>query len=118
MGTNISMKILKHYPNRLRELRKKSRISQEVLGDEIGCNKSKISKLERGEQELTQNWMIRISKALNKHGLNTTPSDLLPPEQVYYSQDEKACVETMRVLKESNKPEFDAIMQLIKKESK
>jgi transcriptional regulator with XRE-family HTH domain len=33
-------------PNRIYELRKKAGLSQEALGEELGCNKSKISKID------------------------------------------------------------------------
>ncbi len=98
--------------NRIRELRKQANISQETLGAEVGCNKSKISKLENGQQELTQSWMIKLSKALNKHGLNTVPSDLLPISHVHHSPTEREYVETYRALNEPQRREFDNMMSL------
>ncbi len=100
--------------NRIKELRKKAKISQEVLGAEVGCNKSKISKLENGKQELTQNWMIKLSKALNKHGLKTVPSDLLPPDHVYHSEIEHEHIEIYRTLNEPQRLEFDSMINVFK----
>lgn len=90
--------------NRIKELRKKAGLSQEKLGEEVGCNKSKISKLERGDQELTKNWMVRIAKALRKHGLTIAASDLLPTEHAFRDEQEKDTVETLRALRDSGNP--------------
>lgn len=103
--------------NRIYEFRKKAGLSQEKLGEELGCNKSKISKLENGNQELTQNWMIKIARALNKHGLSITPSDLLPADQSHLSDKERAHIESYRQLNDSQKAEFDAYFKLIKKKT-
>lgn len=104
-------------PNRIFELRKAAGLSQEQLGDDLDCNKSKISKLENGNQELTQNWMKKIANALNKHGLNITPSDLLPIEENYRDEEEKDIIESLRTLNEPERAEFKAMFQLIKKKS-
>ncbi len=102
-------------PNRIYELRKQANLSQEKLGDEVGCNKSKISKLENGNQELTQNWMLKISRALIKHGVFVTPSEILPKEHLFLSPIECEYLHLLRNLKDSQKPEFDAMMNLLKR---
>lgn len=104
-------------PNRIFEMRKIAGLSQEQLGEELGCNKSKISKLENGNQELTQNWMKKIANALNKHGLTITAADLLPAEEGYRDNDEKEIIESLRGLNEPERAEFDAMFKLIKKKS-
>lgn len=50
--------------NRIKELRKRAKISQEKLGDAVGTSRSQIVKLERGERRLTQEWMERLAKPL------------------------------------------------------
>ena len=50
--------------NRIRELRLAAGLSQEALGEYVGGTKAQISKLERGDRQLTQQWMERIAKAL------------------------------------------------------
>ena len=98
-------------PNRIRELRKKAGLSQEKLGDELGCNKSKISKLENGNQELTQNWMVKIARALSKHLDQTIlPADLLPTDQTYADQTEQELVNHIRQLNDAGKEEFNSAM--------
>ena len=97
------------------ELRKQAGLSQEQLGELVNCNKSKISKLENGKQELTQNWMIKISKALSKQGLIIVASDLLPHEQAYHDEKEREALETIRNMSEPERNEFDSMVKLIKK---
>ena len=59
-------------PNRIRELRMEAHFSQQKLGDEIGVSKVTISDLERGEMQLTVDYMRKIAAALE-----VLPSDLL-----------------------------------------
>ena len=101
--------------NRIMELRKQAGLSQEQLGEIVGCNKSKISKLENGKQELTQSWMIKISKALSKQGIIIVASDLLPPEQAYHDEKEREALETIRNMSEPERDEFENMVKLIKK---
>lgn len=65
------MSILVHYgrvsddsPNRIRELRKGRGWTLEHLADHVGTTPKQLSRLERGERNLTQDWMLRISEAL------------------------------------------------------
>lgn len=64
-------------PNKIRELREASGMSQEQLAARIQPKTSQpqIDRLEKGERNLTQGWMIRVSSALN-----VGPKDLLPEE--------------------------------------
>lgn len=105
---------MKAKPNRIYEFRKTINMSQEQLGDAIGCNKSKVSKLENGNQELTQSWMIKIARAFSAAGLVITPSDLLPEEQLYMNAEEKEHVQYYRQLEDSQKAEFDAMIRRFK----
>lgn len=58
---------------RLTEYRKKANLSGERLGELVGCNKSKISKLENGKQKMDVDW----AKKLAPH-LGIKPYQLLP----------------------------------------
>lgn len=60
-------------PNRIRELRERRDMTQDALATAAGTSKMQISRLERGERRLTQNWMERIAAALGVH-----PAELLP----------------------------------------
>lgn len=60
-------------PNRIRELRTAAKLSQQKLGDLVGVSKMTISDLERGDMELTLNYMKRLAPALG-----VQPADLLP----------------------------------------
>ena len=74
--------------NRIKELREAAKLSQPALADLVGCGKSQIVKLERGERRLTVDWMERISKALD-----VSPAELIakkgqaPQPSAVQSQD-------------------------------
>lgn len=101
--------------NNIKYLRKLSGLSQEKLGDMIGCNKSKISKLENNNQELTQNWMVKISRALNNTGLQTVPADILPAHEHFINDIEEECSAVVRELTDSQKEEFRAMISQFKR---
>ncbi|WP_406567486.1 helix-turn-helix transcriptional regulator [Azospirillum canadense] len=61
------------YPNRLAELRKRAGVSQGRLADALNSGRSTIVKLEKGERELSLDWMERIAPILG-----CAPWDLLP----------------------------------------
>ena len=103
--------------NRIKELRKAAGLSQERLGEHIGCNKSKVSKLENGNQELTQNWMLKIASALQDQGLKITASDLLPSEQRHLCDYERRHLEAFRTLQDSQKKKFHAMISDLQSDS-
>ncbi|KMO20635.1 helix-turn-helix transcriptional regulator [Methylobacterium platani] len=51
-------------PNRIAELRKQKRMTQQQLAEAVGAHWITISKLERGKIALTYEWAARIGKAL------------------------------------------------------
>lgn len=59
--------------NRIKTLRQAKGWPMQRLADEVGTNKSQISKLEKGERRLSQQWMERLAAVLG-----CTPADLLP----------------------------------------
>lgn len=63
------------HPNRLAELRKKAGLSQDALAEALGTGRSTVVKLEKGERELSIEWMERIAPKLN-----CKPWHLLPAE--------------------------------------
>ena len=82
-------------PNRIRELRKAQHLSADDLAERIGTSQVQISRLERGERNLTVEWMMKISQALN-----CAPEDLLGPIALTQFEDEAA-------LYDSGNPEID-----------
>lgn len=62
----------KAYPNRIREVRRQRKLSQEVLGEMVGCTNQQISNLENGRVQLTHDWLRRLAKALH-----CAPADFL-----------------------------------------
>lgn len=68
----------KYPPNRIKQLRKKARLTQQALADRIGASKSQLIKLERSDRELTHTWIDRL-----RGPLNAAPGDFFPrPEGV------------------------------------
>lgn len=59
-------------PNRIRALRVAHGWSQDALAAAVGCSKPQISDLERGNVQLTVDWMRRIA-----HPLGVAPAELL-----------------------------------------
>ena len=51
--------------NKLKEIRKSRGLTQSALAQKINSSTPQIVKLERGERQLTQNWLLRLSKALD-----------------------------------------------------
>lgn len=69
-------------PNRIKELRVARGLTQSKLADQAGTSNQMIGLLEKGERQLTQDWMIRLSAVLN-----VQPAELIaeapPPEPIY-----------------------------------
>lgn len=51
-------------PNRIQEWRKRRELSQEQLANAVHTTKAQISKLEKGDRQLTETWMKRLASAL------------------------------------------------------
>lgn len=62
----------KRNPNRIHELRLRRKWSQPELAERVGAHWVTISKLERGQMQLTHEWMVRIAEALE-----IRPEDLI-----------------------------------------
>lgn len=60
-------------PNRIAELRKARRLTQDDLASRLGVHRVTIAKLERGKIDLTLNWMTKIAQALG----DIAPQDLI-----------------------------------------
>lgn len=61
------------YPNRIREIRERERVTQEELALRIGSNFQAIGKIERGETRLRLDHIVVIAQALRCH-----PAELVP----------------------------------------
>lgn len=48
----------------LREIRKKRKMSQVILAEEAGLNRTYIGEIERGEKNMSLNTMSKLAKAL------------------------------------------------------
>jgi putative transcriptional regulator len=94
--------------NRLKEIRKSRKITQEELGEMIGSTKMHIWRLERGDRQLTQKWLLKISKALNCSILDILPQsdsnnqNIEKDEFSDLSEEEKNLIRTFRKVKETS----------------
>lgn len=53
--------------NYVRRIREQKQLTREVLAKRVGTSTSQITKLERGERKLSQEWMDRLASALGVH---------------------------------------------------
>lgn len=97
--------------NRIRYYRKQLKISQDKLAEAVGAQKSKISKLESGDQQLTQAWMKKIAQAFTEMGLAISPSELLPDSDI--TKHEKI----RRELSEQDQQLFDELLDKLRSAS-
>lgn len=76
--------------NRIAELRKAKGMTQEQLADAIGTTINNLGKLERGARRLNQDWIDKISAALQcePHELFTSPKPLTTERRVESPQRE------------------------------
>lgn len=63
--------------NRLKEIRKNARLTQEALAEAIGSTRSQIVKLERGERRLSAPWLEKLAPVL-KVSQGEILGDILP----------------------------------------
>ncbi|RXF67555.1 helix-turn-helix domain-containing protein [Hansschlegelia zhihuaiae] len=63
---------IRQMQNRIAEIRKSKRLSQQALADAVGSHWITISKLERGVMQLTSSWIDRLASALS-----VKPEDLI-----------------------------------------
>lgn len=81
--------------NRIREMRKLKKVSQRALADLMGVHFVTISKLERGEMQLTLEWLERLAKALKvpSYDLYHIEGDFFGVEVYGYVNDNGSVVE-------------------------
>lgn len=65
---------MSNLPNRVREFRKARGMTLEQLADAANTTPAQVSRLERGVQKLTVDWLKRLGAALD-----ATPADLIEP---------------------------------------
>lgn len=61
--------------NHVKARRKQLRLTQQAVADASGTTKATIMKLERGDMQLTQNWLQRLAEPLQ-----CEPADLILPD--------------------------------------
>lgn len=61
----LMFRLMEEFPNRIRQVRKARGLSQEALGERVGCSMMHISGMERGTREVTVSWLQKIAAALD-----------------------------------------------------
>ena len=64
----------KHFGDAIRERRTALVLSQEQLAEGVGCHRNYMGRIERGEQNITLDMMVRVAKAL-KCSINEVMKD-------------------------------------------
>lgn len=54
------------FGNAIRERRTALGLSQEGLAEGVGCHRNYMGRIERGEQNITLDMMVRVAKALKR----------------------------------------------------
>lgn len=86
--------------NKLKEYRLRRKLSQYTLADKIGCSRSYVSEVEKGNRKMTLKFARRIGEILN-----VDPFELLGTDAIKYTGDFE---QTLRALVNSN---FDLVVE-------
>ena len=96
--------------NRIRTIRKMRKLSQLRLAEAVGCSNVQISDLEKGNVQLTLNWMRRIAAALA-----VDPADLLVEDDNPYilTEPEKILIDIYRAATQDTRLQILAAVSAI-----
>ena len=116
MTNEEKKRYLKAFGEQVKYYRKKLNITQEELAVKIGYivgtnPSSAISKIERGEMEITQTKIAELAKALG-----VSPSDLFPspnksPAVDFYAENEKILIEMYRTADSATKKHVRLLLE-------
>jgi DNA-binding XRE family transcriptional regulator len=95
-----------HGPNRVREFRKRAKLTLQKAAPLIGLSWAHLARIETGGRELNTIWMDRIGKVFG-----CSPADLLPLEMGGLSTVERDLVNLLRHLPEPNKRAIEAVLE-------
>jgi transcriptional regulator with XRE-family HTH domain len=97
-------------PNRIRELRLALHWSQQTLAEKVGVTKMTISDLERGQMQLTQQYMRRLAEVLE-----CTTADILPACDYPYrlSDEERDMIDRMRAAKAEEREQLTKLADVV-----
>lgn len=93
-------------PNRIHELRKERRVTLDQIATALGTASSVISRLERGDRDLSHDWLIRIAGVLG-----VRPADLLLTEHGGLDPRERDVVDTLREVPAPNRAAIHAVAE-------
>lgn len=98
--------------NFIKNLREDRKMSMQELADRClpPTTNQQISRLEKSQRKLTQDWMVRLAAALECH-----PLDLMDGGPETLKPDERALLETYRGMSENQKGVARSVVDAIKK---
>lgn len=96
---------------RIKELRKTLSLSQEEFGKRVGVTKASISKLEKGERNLTTQMSMSICREFNasQHWLQTGEGDMFKK----IPEEDETAVYVSELLEDEDNPLFDIIKEIM-----
>ena len=109
------------------ELRAALKVTQEEMGNRLGVTRAAISRIEKGDRNLTEQMILSICREfnVNEHWLRTGEGDMFAPnntdERLAYAlgkilaNDDEFVKRAMLSLAELDKSQWDAIKNLITK---
>ncbi|MDK2901802.1 MAG: hypothetical protein PWR14_706 [Thermosediminibacterales bacterium] len=102
---------LTYIGNRIRQLRIKSGLTQEQLGEKANLHYSYIGQVERGDKVPSLKTLKKITKALN-----TSLDYLLEPEEEYRVKSDRELLkqELVSLLKNRSNKEMEMILNIIR----
>lgn len=87
--------------NRIRAMRNARNMTQEELAEKVNTTKQQIWRLENGQRQLTQEWLVRLSKALNCSIVDLlVKRDDEDEEFAFLTEEEKNLIRTFRKYQE------------------
>lgn len=98
MGNDNAVRKPKNF---IRKLREQAGLSRDELARRVGCGVTTITKLERGERKLHEDWITRIADALEIY-----PADLLDGGPERLKPRERALVDVFRGMSEDRQDSF------------
>ncbi|NPV43221.1 MAG: helix-turn-helix transcriptional regulator [Firmicutes bacterium] len=108
---NYNKDELTYIGNRIRQLRIKSGLTQEQLGEKSNLHYSYIGQVERGDKVPSLKTLKKITKALN-----TSLDYLLEPEEEYRVKSDRELLkqELVSLLKNRSNKEMEMILNIIR----
>lgn len=106
------------HKNNLKKLRQLKGISVEKLAEAAGCSEQTIYKIQTGERDISSDWLLKLSKALNCYPCEILPDEWQKPHEKQLKHIDQdllgRIIKTM--IEECSKPDVIEALKTIGKE--